>query len=508
MPVLGAPPGGGSTAALERPDLTAGRVSATPAQAIVGSTLTVNGTIRNRGVSRARASHAGFFLSSDRKRGRADRRLGRLLKVPALKAGGKRRAKTALAIPTASTPGAFFILACADVRKQVRESSERNNCAASRAPIQVTAAPGGGQEETPTTPGDGHEETPITPGDGQDEPPTTSGDGSDPPAVPAAPTGLAAAPVSATRIDLTWAASSGATSYRVLRSTTPGAGYTEIATPTGNSYSDTGAGPATTYYYVVRAVNAGGSSGDSAEASATTLPNAPAAPSSLTATAVSASQINLTWPAAAGATSYKVLRSTTSGTGYTEIATPTANSYSDTGGAMETTYYYVVRAVNAGGVSGNSTEASATTHCACALTGDAGFGSAGNLGTVSGDSGAGTLTGSGSVCTIGHAVWRKVHVSETNDNNEYLSARFDLVSTGPGNGDVDMCVYRGDGTTEIGCSSLAADFPETFSVRHDDTVFVDDSRDYYVRINLFSGASRRWDLTVTGNVEVLAENDP
>lgn len=88
----------------------------------------------------------------------------------------------------------------------------------------------------------------------------------------------------------------------------------------------------------------------------------PPAPTGLTATAVSSSQINLSWTASSGATSYNVKRATVSGGPYTTVATGlTATSYSDTGLAASTTYYYVVSAVNSAGESANSTEASATT---------------------------------------------------------------------------------------------------------------------------------------------------
>ncbi|MDB6026402.1 MAG: repeat-containing protein [Verrucomicrobiales bacterium] len=185
--------------------------------------------------------------------------------------------------------------------------------------------------------------------------------------IPSAPSGLTATAISASQINLAWTDNStNETGFVVARSTTSGGPYTDIVTLAVNtvSYNNTGLTAATTYYYVVRASNAGGSSANSAQASATTLPTAPVAPSGLTATAISASQINLAWTDnSANETGFIVARSTTSGGLYTDIVTLAANTvgYNDTGLAATTTYYYVVRASNAGGSSANSAQASATT---------------------------------------------------------------------------------------------------------------------------------------------------
>jgi predicted carbohydrate-binding protein with CBM5 and CBM33 domain len=86
----------------------------------------------------------------------------------------------------------------------------------------------------------------------------------------------------------------------------------------------------------------------------------PPAPTGLTAAAGNA-QVQLAWNAAAGATSYNVKRSTTNGGPYSNVATGvTATSYTNTGLTNGTTYYYVVTAVNAGGESPVSNQASAT----------------------------------------------------------------------------------------------------------------------------------------------------
>ena len=85
-----------------------------------------------------------------------------------------------------------------------------------------------------------------------------------------------------------------------------------------------------------------------------------AAPTGLSAT-TAISTVNLSWNAVAGATSYYVMRATTSGGPYTNVANITGTSYSDAGLAAQTAYYYVVSAYEAGSLSPNSSEVGATT---------------------------------------------------------------------------------------------------------------------------------------------------
>ncbi|MBC8121892.1 MAG: hypothetical protein H7Y22_08670 [Gemmatimonadaceae bacterium] len=75
-----------------------------------------------------------------------------------------------------------------------------------------------------------------------------------------------------------------------------------------------------------------------------------APPSSITATPLSGG-VALSWSAAPGALSYTVRRSTTSGSNYSIVRSGlTTTSYTNTGLANGTTYYYVVSAINEGGV--------------------------------------------------------------------------------------------------------------------------------------------------------------
>jgi fibronectin type 3 domain-containing protein len=185
--------------------------------------------------------------------------------------------------------------------------------------------------------------------------------GGNPPAggdsVPAVPMGLSATAGNA-QVSLNWNASFGATSYAVKRSTTTGGPYTQISSPSSTSFTDTGLTNGTKYFYVVSASNSAGPSANSAEVNATPAPAAPAPPTGLAAAAGNA-QITLTWNASAGATSYRVKRSTTSGA-EAQIAAPTSATFTDTALTNGTKYFYVVSAVNSTAESANSNEVSTT----------------------------------------------------------------------------------------------------------------------------------------------------
>jgi fibronectin type 3 domain-containing protein/DNA-binding beta-propeller fold protein YncE len=175
---------------------------------------------------------------------------------------------------------------------------------------------------------------------------------------PSTPSNLAAT-TSFGQVTLTWSASAGAASYNIERSLTSGGPYTTIANNvTATSYTDTGLVNGTKYYYVVSAVNAGGTSANSSEINST-VPML-AAPTGLAAT-TNYNLVNLTWSASPGAASYNVKRSPSTGGPYTTVANNVATtSYSDTSVINGITYYYVVTSVNSGGESTNSLEVSAT----------------------------------------------------------------------------------------------------------------------------------------------------
>ena len=148
---------------------------------------------------------------------------------------------------------------------------------------------------------------------------------------------------------LTWKAVSGAVSYRIYRSESRGTGYSLLGTTSSTSYVNTGAAAGKTYYYRVKAVNRDGmASGYSNIVSGkATLP----APVLNIGLSVSSGKPMLAWDAVPGATSYRIYRSTSRGTGYSLLATTTSTSYVNTSAAKGTTYYYRVKACNAAGLS-------------------------------------------------------------------------------------------------------------------------------------------------------------
>ena len=189
-----------------------------------------------------------------------------------------------------------------------------------------------------------------------------------PPAAPTSPSALAGT----LQATVSWAAASGATGYNVKRSATSGRGYTTLGsspTTSASPYLDTGLTGGTPYYYVVSSINTVATCESANSTQVTANPTGVCAPP--TAPVVTATPSNgsvvLTWPVAAGAVSYSVARSLTTGTGYTTIGTgtigPTAGSFSDGNVINGTTYYYVVTASNGTCSSGNSTEVSAAPAC-------------------------------------------------------------------------------------------------------------------------------------------------
>lgn len=210
----------------------------------------------------------------------------------------------------------------------------------------------------PTNPGSQHTEAPSK------QPPTTHVTGptaTSPPATsvssPAetgggagAPSTVTARPTSTTVIQLRWAPVTGATRYDVDRSTDT-VTWDHVVSTVAPRYTDAALDAGTTYYYRVAAV-VGGDVAHSDVVSATTTVDTPAAPV-LTSATGSATSVDLAWSDVEGESGYQIERSPDGTSGWTDIGTTGqgVTSYTDTGLAVTTTYYYRVVAVGSNGES-------------------------------------------------------------------------------------------------------------------------------------------------------------
>lgn len=193
--------------------------------------------------------------------------------------------------------------------------------------------------------------------------------------VPAAPTNLNATTVSSSQVNLSWispvnSTQSQVSGYRIeIKPLCVGSFFILTnTTTTATTYADTNLISGICYEYRVSAINSIGVGNPSNTAFATTW-SEPSEPRSLSASAVSSSQINLNWtvPSDTGGkpiNGYKIERRNSCAGSFLTIVTNTSNAntvYSDTGLTNGTCYQYRVFAHNIVGTSLPSNNATATT---------------------------------------------------------------------------------------------------------------------------------------------------
>jgi fibronectin type 3 domain-containing protein len=174
-------------------------------------------------------------------------------------------------------------------------------------------------------------------------------------ALPSPPAMPVATPVSTSGIGLTWSAGPSGmpiTGYYIFRGTTPSS-LTEVAIRGTTAFTDYPLTPGTTYYYAVEEFAQGGNvSPMSAVVPATTLA-LPSPPASVTGTAISKVQINVTWTAAKSGmplAGYLFSRGN-SPSNLTQLVAlgPTTTSFTNYPVTPGTTYYYGIQSVDTGG---------------------------------------------------------------------------------------------------------------------------------------------------------------
>ena len=184
---------------------------------------------------------------------------------------------------------------------------------------------------------------------------------------PAAPASLVATAVSSAQINLSWADTSTNEDGFCVERSTDGANFSALTNLGVNatSFSDTGLTSSKKYYYRLYAFNSGGASSYTSIVSATTQAPVPvpAAPSTLALTVSGSFAIALSWrDNSTNETGFSIERST-NGTSFTAVGTVAAGvkTYTSSGLAPATKYYFRVAAYNAGGSSAYTSVVSATT---------------------------------------------------------------------------------------------------------------------------------------------------
>jgi hypothetical protein len=165
-------------------------------------------------------------------------------------------------------------------------------------------------------------------------------------------------------VRISWTDNSGNEAGFHVERSADGIVFAQIASPApgATTYSDLTVGPATRYFYRVRARNTAGNSLYSNVADATTPAAALAAPSRLTAQ-TPGNRIRLTWrDNSNNETGFHIERAVGTNPSFTRLASVSANetAYNDTATTRGVTYQYRVQAFNATTTSGYSNTASAT----------------------------------------------------------------------------------------------------------------------------------------------------
>jgi predicted nucleotidyltransferase len=188
----------------------------------------------------------------------------------------------------------------------------------------------------------------------------------------AAPVAGDANSITQTSLTANWSSSTGATGYRLDVTTDPTfatfvTGYNNKDAGNLTSANVTGLTANTTYYYRIRAYNAGGTSIISSNVIKTpTLIDVPAIPEANAATDMTKTSFTANWTSSPTATGYRLDVATDNSfttfvTDYNDIDVGNVTNKSITGLTLNTEYFYRVRAYNAGGPSGNSSTILATT---------------------------------------------------------------------------------------------------------------------------------------------------
>ncbi len=129
----------GTAVQVSLPDYVETSVSNPPATIILGGNFSITDTVNNQGiVASTKTSSVRYYLSLDTTKGTGDKLLSGTRSVPILAAGATSSGTINVTVPTTTTLGTYYLLACADDTMVVTETNENNNCKASSTKVQVT----------------------------------------------------------------------------------------------------------------------------------------------------------------------------------------------------------------------------------------------------------------------------------------------------------------------------------------------------------------------------------
>jgi fibronectin type 3 domain-containing protein len=144
------------------------------------------------------------------------------------------------------------------------------------------------------------------------------------------------------KVQVTWDASSGATSYQVYRAESAAGAKSLLGSPAGILFNDTTATPGLTYYYWVIACKglrcSGYSTYDTGWRNLTAPTNVQASDGTYT------NKVQVSWVASSGATTYQVYRADSAAGVKTLLGSPAGTLFNDTTATPGITYFYWVTA--------------------------------------------------------------------------------------------------------------------------------------------------------------------
>jgi len=128
-----------SAVAVTGPDLVVDSVADPPPALVVGQSFPASDTTRNAGTAAASSSSVAYYLSPTPVKGAGARRLSTTRSTGPIPMGGVSSGAAAEKVPSVA-PGAYYLIACADVSSTVAELVETNNCAAAAGTTTIAAS--------------------------------------------------------------------------------------------------------------------------------------------------------------------------------------------------------------------------------------------------------------------------------------------------------------------------------------------------------------------------------